>query len=506
MKDISTPIENLALGSKIIITKSSFIIASGEKYGLIARNGEGKTTIINYITKLHILESTDIYVVNQEFPVDENITVFDLVLQSNKELYETYKKLELLEKNNANYDEQYCQITEKLVELDYDFQKSKIHRILAGLGFLQEQHYQNAITFSGGWRMRMSLACALYRMPELLILDEPTNHLDLEANIWLCNYLTSYKNTIILITHDISFLNDVCTSIIHLDNKELKYYKGAYYKFKKQWIQDITTAERNYKEIEKRINAYKKSGKTKNEVASFMKHNPLPYVPVIKSIIIDFGEISGNLENLITLDNVSFSYVNSRAILENITFAVNASSHIALVGSNGNGKTTLIKLLAGEIQPVNGTIERCRQIRIGYFNQHTIENLPKQMTPLEYIKQKYNYIGDEEIRGYLGKIGLKGNEHTLCMENLSGGQKMRVALVDLQILKPHVILMDEPTNHLDIYTIDALKQAINNFNGGVVLITHNIDLINDTECQVYLMPKCEEINYETYVQEIITRN
>ena len=159
----------------------------------------------------------------------------------------------------------------------------------------------------------------------------------------------------------------------------------------------------------------------------------------------------------------------------------------------------------GDIKPISGTIERNRQIKIGYFNQNTIENLPKDLTPLEYIRQKYNSIKDEEIRAYLGKIGLKGNEHTLQMINLSGGQKIRVALVDLQLLKPHVILMDEPTNHLDIYSIEALKDAINEFNGGVVIITHNIDLINDTECQVYIMPECQPIDYNDYVNTILNK-
>ena len=203
------------------------------------------------------------------------------------------------------------------------------------------------------------------------------------------------------------------------------------------------------------------------------------------------------------MNNVSFYYDKNIKILENINFSVDATRHIALVGRNGGGKSSMMKLFIGEIKPISGDVITDRQIRFGYFNQHTIENLPLEMNIIDYLKDKFNQFKEQEIRQYLGKIGLKSHEHTLKFKNLSGGQKIRVALVELQMMQPHVLLLDEPTNHLDIDTIESLKNAINDFNGGVVIITHNIDLINDTNCEVWKIPECNKIDYNDYINSII---
>jgi len=499
MRDIKINIENLLIGEKKIITNTDFIISSNKKYGLIGKNGIGKTTIVNHIVTRKELQNITKYITSQELIINDDTIVFDLVLKSNIKLYELHKQLELITEDADTYYE----LSDKLDELDYDKEKSKIHKILHGLGFNHDQHNDFVKNFSGGWRMRLSLARALYMNPELLILDEPTNHLDLEGNIWLCDYLKKYKNTIILISHDIEFLDEVCTDIIHLENHKLKYYKGGYYLFKKQYEKDMESNQKLYDETEKRINNYKKSGKTKNEIEEFIKLNPLPKNLYERPIRIDFGKIPESMKNLITLNNVTFHYDSNKNILENINFSVDATRHIALVGWNGGGKSTMMKLMINEIKPLLGDISIDRQVRIGYFNQHTIENLPQEMNIIEYLKNKFVKFKEQEIREYLGRIGLKSNEHILQFKNLSGGQKIRVALVELQMMKPHVLLLDEPTNHLDIDTIESLKKAINEFNGGVVIITHNIDLINDTECEVWKIPECIKIDYNDYINSII---
>ena len=499
MKDIKIQIENLMVGGKHILSNSEFIISSQKKYGLIGKNGIGKTTIVNHIFTKKDLDNITKYITSQDLIIDDDITVFDFTLKSNNKLYELHKQLEMISEDS----EEYYNLSDKLDELDYDKEKSKIHKILHGLGFNHNQHDECAINFYGGWRMRISLARALYLNPELLILDEPTNHLDLEGNIWLCDYLKKYKNTIILISHDIEFLDDVCTDIIHLENQKLKYYKGGYYLFKKQYEKDMVSNQKLYEETEKRINAYKKSGKTKNEIEAFLKLNPLPFISYERPIRIDFGEIPDDMKNLIMINNVSFYYDKNIKILENINFSVDASRHIALVGRNGGGKSTMMKLMIQEIKPVSGEVITDRQIRFGYYNQHYIENLPLEMNVIDYLRDKFNQFKEQEIREYLGKIGLKSNEHILQFKNLSGGQKIRVALVELQMMKPHVLLLDEPTNHLDIDTIEALKKAINKFNGGVIMITHNIDLITDTDCEVWKIPECNKIDYDEYIEEII---
>ena len=499
MKDINIHIENLSIGSKTILHKTDFVISSNKKYGLIGKNGIGKSTIVNYIVKHKELNNITKYLVSQELHIDDDISVFELMLQSNSKIYDLHKSLELIE---DEFSDEYCGIINKLDDLDYEKEKSKIYKILYGLGFNSIQSEESVKTFSGGWRMRISLGRALYMAPELLILDEPTNHLDLEGNIWLCNYLQKYKNTIILISHDIEFLDEVCTNIIHIQNLKLNYYKGGYYVFKNIYEKEIEKLEKLYEEVEKKINSYKKSGKTKNEINEFIKKNPLPELNYEKPIRIDFGEIPEDMRNLILLNNVSFSY-SDKIILDNINFSVDASRHIALVGKNGGGKSTLMKLMIQELKEQSGDIILDRQIRIGYFNQHTIENLPPDVKVIDYLKNKFNDYKEQVIREYLGRIGLKSNEHTLNIGVLSGGQKIRIAMVELQMIKPHVLLLDEPTNHLDIQTIEALKNAINEFNGGVVIITHNIDLITYTECEVWKIPECKKIDYNEYIKEII---
>ena len=500
MKDIRINIENLIISKKIIISNSDFIISSNKKYGLIGKNGIGKTTIVNHIITRKELANITKYITSQELIIDDDITVFNLVLKSNIKLYKLYEQLDLILKESKEYYELSC----KLDELDYDKEKSKIHKILHGLGFNHNHHNDLVKNFSGGWRMRISLARALYLNPELLILDEPTNHLDLEGNIWLCDYLKKYKNTIILISHDIEFLDEVCTDIIHIENSKLQYYKGGYYLFRKQYETDLKSNKKLYEEIEKRIITYKKSGKTKNELESFLKSNPLPYILYEKQIQINFGMIPEDMKNLITLNNVTFYYDEDKKILENINFSIDASRHIALVGRNGGGKTTLMKLMVNDIKPILGEITIDRQVRIGYFNQHTIENLPQEINIIDYLKNKFKTYKEQEIREYLGRIGLKSNEHTVKFKNLSGGQKIRVAFIELQMMNPHVLLLDEPTNHLDIDTIESLKNAINKFNGGVVIITHNINLINNTNCEVWEIPECNKINYDEYIENIIS--
>jgi ATP-binding cassette subfamily F protein 1 len=501
MKDINIHIENLSIGGKLILHKTDFIISSNKKYGLIGKNGIGKSTIINYIIKQKELNDVTTYLVSQELHIDDDITVFELILQSNKKIYDLHKSLELIE---DEYSDEYCEIIDKLDDLDYEKEKSKIYKILFGLGFNSNQCDESVKTFSGGWRMRISLGRALYITPELLILDEPTNHLDLEGNIWLCNYLQKYKNTLILISHDIEFLDEVCTNIIHIENLKLNYYKGGYYVFQTIYEKEKEKIEKLYEECEKKINAYKRSGKTKNEINDFIKKNPLPELNYEKPIRIDFGEIPEDMKNLILLNNVSFCY-DDKIILDNINFSVDASRHIALVGKNGGGKSTLMKLMVHELKQQSGDIILDRQIRIGYFNQHTIENLPLDTKVIDYLKNKFNDYKEQEIREYLGRIGLKSNEHTLNIGVLSGGQKIRIALVELQMIKPHVLLLDEPTNHLDIKTIESLKIAINNFNGGVIIITHNIDLITQTECDVWKIPECKKINYDDYIDDILNQ-
>lgn len=518
MKDVNILIDGLSVGSKKLLDKTEFIIAEGHKYGFIGKNGLGKTTVINHLFNHETLKDVYKYMVNQEIESSDTKTAFQTVLESNTELLELHtKSLELENKigdegsipdvniDDKLYDE-YNLINEKLHILGFEREQALIRKILHGLGFEHDRQDITINNFSGGWRMRLALACALYRAPDLLLLDEPTNHLDLEANIWLIDYLKSYKKTIIVISHDIDFLDNVCNWIIHLENFKLNYYKGGFYKFKKAYDKQIKENMKEVEKIEKKIKELKKNSKNKNEMENYIKKNPLPFIPYDKNIIIDFGEVPSNYNNLITLDNVSFSY-GENEILRNLDFSVSTKTRITLVGKNGSGKSTLMKLLAGEQKSNHGNLTLDERVKISYFNQHTFEYLPEDITPVEYLLKKFSKdeLKEDVVRSYLGRIGLDGKIHKIRIGDLSGGQKVRVALVELQLLKPDLLLLDEPTNHMDLYTIEALKKAINEFEGGVVIISHNIDLITDTNCEIYEMTdkKCVKTTFEDYTQKIL---
>ncbi len=517
-QDISFPV-NLIIGGKHLLKDTNCTIKNGSKYGIIGMNGIGKTTFLNYIndrqhpelTKIH-----DIYMVNQEIQSSDK-TIYEVVLESNFELIKKLSKkqeIETLLENNENIsdieldslNDQLLTLENELVELEYEKQESKIKKILSGLGFIDFNTKINI--YSGGWRMRIALACALYKEPSLLLLDEPTNHLDLEANVWLINYLKNYKKTIMVISHDIQFLNEVCSNIINIEDQKLNYYNGGYNKFKKQYDQMIKDKTKQIDKIEKNIKEMRKNGKTKIEIEEYLKKNPLPILPFNKKINIEFGKVNNNSENnLITLDNIYFSY-NTTEILSNITLGINYKSRIAFVGKNGSGKSTLMKVISGDLEPQFGEIKKDHHIRISYFNQHTFEYLPLNKTPIEYLIEKFPHIQESIIRSYLGKIGLDGTKHKLNMENLSGGQKVRVSLVELQLNNPHIIVLDEPTNHLDLNTIEALKESINTFDGAVIITTHSIDFIEDTECTVYEISnkECNQINFDDYCNKILVEN
>ena len=338
--------------------------------------------------------------------------------------------------------------------------------------------------------MRLALGKALLRRPEILILDEPTNHLDLNAVIWLTEYLTGYDKTLIVITHQIGLVNSIADLVWYIGNLELKGNKvftirGNYNRLLQFMDNSDKEMNNNYNKFQKKITELKKKSTPKKDVEEYIKKNNVPRPPKPYIVNIDWENIIQlSTKNIIDFRDVYFNY-GEKKIYEKLDIALDMGSRIVLVGENGVGKTTFFKLASGELKPNDGDIYFDHRLKVGYYNQQIIDTLPLHLTPIEYLQEIDSSLDQNKCRGILGKLGIKKTELVdlpkNIIENLSGGQKARVSLASIQMKSPHLILFDEPTNHLDIESIDGLINGINNFNGGVVVITHDMYLIESIE-------------------------
>ena len=509
MINIST-IFDLSINGHKIFENTQLIICNGEKYGLVGKNGIGKTSLLNYIYQ-QFAQNNDIYMVNQEIKITNDI-IINYILNSNQKRCDIINKYNKVNEkiNNEPTDElikEFREITEMMNNMEIDKDESKIKKILYGLGFTIEDQNKPVSTFSGGWKMRISLATALFNKPDLLLLDEPTNHLDLEACIWLTEYLSEWKNTLVVVSHDINFLNNICTSIMHINNdtKKLKYYKGNYMKYEKMKEIDDKSLENEWNKLEKTVFDMKKKSTKREVIDDYIKKKNLEPKQKPSKITIEFPEIGVIDGNIIECNNISFGYSKDKLLFKNISFGIDMNSRITFVGKNGIGKTTLMNLLLGKLIPLNGHIKRDQRLRIEYYSQHAIQELPYEMTPIEYIETIDKKTDINYIRKLLGRIGLNGDLQQRPIKLLSGGQKVRVVLVAIQIKNPHLIILDEPTNHLDIETIQALIKGINEYNGGILMITHDIRLITDTNSILYQITEdgIYETTYDEYENEIL---
>ena len=519
----------ISAAGKELLVNAELRITFGRRYGLVGPNGHGKTTLLRHIADkkaLHLPPELDILLCEQEVVADDTPAVKAVMKSDVKriKLEEELEKLNLKSEaaeesqngTDADSDARLERINKIYAELDAmgaDSAEARARRILAGLGFstaeMQDRPTKN---FSGGWRMRVSLARALFMEPSLLLLDEPTNHLDLNAVIWLDNYLQAWKKTVLIVSHDQSFLDNVCTDIIHLDQMKLFYYRGNYTQFKKMYGQKKKEYEKQYDREQKQLKELKKSGKSnkkaeqsvkeqrsrkegETQVVASLLSKPKEYK--VKFKFNDPGELQ---PPILGLKDVHFRYnPTSPFIFKNVNFGVgmpdldseaadagSSSSRIAIVGPNGVGKSTFLKLLSGEILATKGEVERNRHARIAKFDQHSGEHLTGDETPTEYLMRLFN-LSYQDARKHLGSFGLVGFAHTIANKSLSGGQKSRVALCEMALRAPHILILDEPTNNLDLESIDALADALNEYKGGVVVVTHDERLIRETSCTLYVI-------------------
>jgi ATP-binding cassette subfamily F protein 1 len=509
---------NLSINSKLLFENSSLILSYGQRYGLIGKNGYGKSSLLKQLKNICDDDKIKILYVEQELILDHRTPV-EFILDSNIKLKKYQDEVNYLQdeienvENDSNFEELFNKLAEaenNLSSYNSDKEIASIKKILFGLGFNNEMINKESQLFSGGWQMRVSLARALYLEPDLLLLDEPTNHLDLEAIIWLSDYLLSWKNIAIIVSHNIGFLNNTCTYILNIESKQLSSYKGNYYKFKSAYNKKQQEQLKLYENYDKKLKEMKKKGLTKNKIDDWIKKNLVPR-PEKESIMkLEFSPLKKFSSNIINFENVSFSY-NDNKIIDDVTFGLGMDSKVTLVGLNGSGKSTIIKLIMGEEKPNTGYINIKDGVRIGYYNQHFDQHLPFDKTPVDFLFDliKIDHNNKKElIRSYLGKINLESNAHVKLIGELSGGQKARVALIKLIFENPHILLLDEPTNHLDIESVEALIDCLELYEGGILLITHEPEMINRLESKIWFLDSnIKKINYniETYdnYQELI---
>ena len=522
---------SLSVAGKNLFQDSSLIISPGNIYGLIGKNGCGKSSLLKQLSLTTLFADNKIRVlyVEQELNITDKNPV-DIIFSSNSKLAYITEQIEIIEKEIKSLQDKeepiyeddlllenlmnkYQEFQNQIIGFNKEAEIGKIKSILHGLGFTHDSMEQSCTIFSGGWRMRISLARALYLEPDLLLLDEPTNHLDLEAIIWLGNYMESWKGIAIIVSHNIGFLNETCSQIMNIENLKLVTYRGNYTMFKKSLEQKQKNQTKTYDTYEKKLKEFKKNNSSKNAVNEFIKKHQVPKPEKMYNVKINFQITNVFKSIVIKLEDIYFSY-GEKEILNSVDLGIDMNTRATLVGLNGSGKSTLMKLISGEIKPSSGTVWTQNNLRIGYYNQHFEEQLPMNKSPIEYLIERIpdNLIEDNReitVRSYLGNIKLESSAHNKKINELSGGQKARVALVKLIFQQPHILLLDEPTNHLDIETVEALIKCLKNFNGGILLITHEPELINSLESELWVMDKnTKQIlkylkSYDNYCKEII---
>jgi len=487
-----------------LLTDTKLELTFGHRYGLIGLNGCGKSTLMSVISnrELPIPDHVDIFHVSREI-APSNKTALQCVMEVDEERIRLEAEAEDLALNEDEMSQERLQdIYERLDAMEAATAEKKAGLILSGLGFNKKMQDTSSKDFSGGWRMRIALARALFICPTLLLLDEPTNHLDLEACVWLENYLKNYKRIILLVSHSQDFLNGVCTDIIHMNLTRLKYYGGNYETYVKtrneleenqmkrhKWEQDQISHMKDYiarfghGSAKLARQAQSKEKTLKKMVDSGLTEK----VCSDKTVTFYFPDCDNIPPPVIMVQHVAFKYKGAtKKIYRDLDFGLDLDSRIALVGPNGAGKSTLIKLLTGDLVPTDGLIRKNPHVRMVRFHQHLHEILDLTLSAVEWLMQCFPEIKElEEMRKLVGKYGLTGRQQICPMRNLSDGQRCRIIFAWMAWQKPHMLLLDEPTNHLDLETIDALADAINEFNGGMILVSHDFRLIRQVAEEVW---------------------
>lgn len=514
-KDINVSGVCVNFHGKPLIEETEIVINYGNRYGFIGPNGSGKSTVMKAIAAraIPIPDAIDIYFLDHEYEASDK-TALEAVFEVQDEVADLERQAEKLNDQMAETDgdealaqqiqSQLEDVYDRLDALDVNTAESRASSILFGLGFTTKMQSMKTREFSGGWRMRIALARALFLKPTMLLLDNPTNHLDMEAVLWLEDYLSNWDKILFCVCHSQDFMNNVCTHIVRLDPtyKKLRYYSGNY---------DMYVQLRKTQDMIQ-LRAYEAEQRDINEIKDFIARFGHGTVKMVRQAQSREKLLQKKLEAGLTekpeedkiwdwtfpdagqlplpvlaIEKVSFAYPNSPELYSNVDFGIDLSTRVALVGPNGAGKTTLIKLICEELNPTKGQIKRNPHLKISRFTQHFEDKLDLSMTPLDFFKQKLMPKEPvDRIRSLLGRYGCSGPMQMQVMDQLSAGQKARIVFAIIAWEKPHLLLLDEPTNPMDMESIDSLAQCLNNFKGGVLMISHDMRLISQCAEEIYM--------------------
>jgi ATP-binding cassette subfamily F protein 3 len=511
------------LGGRTILDRATAAIRPRSRVGLIGRNGAGKSTLMKVIIgqleadegDIEMPRRTRLGYIAQEAPSGD-ATPFDTVLAADVERAELMAEADTCADMHRLGD-----IHERLLAIDAYGAPARASRILLGLGFDEEMQGRPLDSYSGGWKMRVALAALLFSEPDVLLLDEPSNHLDLEATLWLENFLKAYAGTLVVISHERDLLNNVVDTILHLDRGKITLYAGGYDDFERQRAEraaQLAAAKASQDAQRARLQDYIARNSARASTAKqaqsrakmLAKMQPIAAMAEDPSLSFVFPSPTELKPPLITLEMAAVGYAEANPVLRSLNLRIDPDDRIALLGRNGNGKTTLARLLAAQLAPMEGAINVSGKMRVGYFTQYQVEELHGDDTPLQHMNRAMEGQTPGAVRAQLGRFGFSGDKATTAASKLSGGERARLALALITRDAPHLLILDEPTNHLDVDAREALVQALNDYDGAVILISHDRHMVELTADRLVLVENGAAIDYpgsiDDYIDFVLGRN
>jgi ATP-binding cassette subfamily F protein 2 len=520
-RDIKIESFTLSFFGNELIRNATIELNFGRRYGLVGANGSGKSTFLQALAarEVPIPEHIDIYLLREEAPPTDMTALQFVIKSAEEEVARLEGEIErILSEDGGAENPLLDDLYERIEQMDASTFEARAATLLHGLGFDKNFMAKKTKDLSGGWRMRVALAKALFVRPTLLLLDEPTNHLDLEACVWLEEYLKSYNRILVLVSHSQDFLNGVCTNIMHLTHhRNLVYYGGNYDAFVKTRAELEVNQMKAYEKQQAEIEHIKKfiasagtyanlvrQAKSKQKIIDKMEAEGLVQkVEGPPTYKFKFNETTKLPPPVLSFENVYFSYSGKKedCLYRGIDLAIDMDSRVALVGPNGAGKSTLLKLMMGELEPVEGRVQRHTHLKLAKYSQHSNDQLNMHQTPIEYMRTKFPEmdLDTDGWRRQLGRFGVSGARQTSLIGHLSDGIKSRIVFAEIALTNPNIILLDEPTNHLDIESIDSLANAINGYKGGVVLVSHDFRLISQVANEIWV---CENGHVTPWTKSI----